>query len=155
MFLLIPFASYIVLGGRAPNIGPGRRRGAGTRNRGTGPLGLNLAPHLGALARIHHARVSCHGSYGTKGGARCVSQLGAGRRGVSRSWARAPNMKAALCLCNTRAGPRRGVIANRRGRLKSRPKPASMVRDRRRRCRFFFGFAGFFFAGFFDCFGIL
>ena len=37
-------------------------------------------------------------SYGTKGGARCVSQLGAGRRGVSMSWARAPNMKAAVCL---------------------------------------------------------
>ena len=78
------------------------------------------------------------------GRAGCVSQLGAGRMGVSRSWASAPSMKAALCLCKTLAGPRLGWNAKRRGRRKS-PKPGVItlaVLRLRRRFRFaFFGFA--------------
>ena len=117
----------------------------GDRGRGPALLGLDLATHLRALLGVHNLGVApCHGSYGTKGGARCVSQLGAGRKGVSISWARAPSMKAALFLCNTLAGARRGRMAKRRGRRKSRPKPGSIGRT------FFLRLRGCLLLGFFD-----
>ena len=109
LHLHIAVPGITVPSGRVVNLTPrcvGRGGAGDGGGRPGGPeLGLDLAPHLGALPGVHHARVATVLLPGVvQEGRRALRQpVGAGRMGVSRSWASAPNMKAALCLCSTLA----------------------------------------------------